>query len=390
MPNRSASRASGLINPSEGLSFSGAAVVIQQQTSASALKQTTDPATFEATGAAQTGDGFSAGLLAANAPGLLTPLEPSTGIASSVSAADGPTPVSTAEGAAPEPPSSDCDTSVSELYCVYEVQKGDTLSSIADLFGLESTDDFVNWELLVHSNNSVVVNPDDVAPGLKLIIPLGNGTIHTVLTAETLTDIADQYGVTVEEIISVPGNGLTDPNAVGIGTEILIPNPTRFAPVFVPDISDAGDDDSEGSTESGSGGPSEPAITGGGPSSSAGFIWPAGGPISSYYGPNHPLGIDIDLFNNGGAPISAAMGGVVTFAGGNACCSYGYYVVVDHGNGFQTLYAHLSAIGVGVGEVVAQGQYLGAGGSTGYSTGDHLHFEVQLNGSRVNPLNYLP
>jgi murein DD-endopeptidase MepM/ murein hydrolase activator NlpD len=119
-------------------------------------------------------------------------------------------------------------------------------------------------------------------------------------------------------------------------------------------------------------------------------MWPAGGPISSYYGPNHPLGIDIDLFNNAGAPISAAMGGVVTFAGGNACCSYGYYVVIDHGNGYQTLYAHLSSVGVSVGEVVGQGQYIGNGGSTGYSTGDHLHFEVTLNGSRVNPLNYLP
>jgi murein DD-endopeptidase MepM/ murein hydrolase activator NlpD len=191
--------------------------------------------------------------------------------------------------------------------------------------------------------------------------------------------------------MAVPGNGISDPNAVGIGTEILIPNPKRFAPIYVPDESDASGGDSEGTSDSSSSeGPAEPAITRGGPSSSAGFIWPAGGPISSYYGPNHPLGIDIDLFNNGGAPISAAMGGVVTFAGGNACCSYGYYVVVDHGNGYQTLYAHLSAIGVGVGEVVAQGQYLGAGGSTGYSTGDHLHFEVTLNGSRVNPLNYLP
>ncbi len=84
------------------------------------------------------------------------------------------------------------------------------------------------------------------------------------------------------------------------------------------------------------------------------------------------------------------MGGVVTFAGGDPCCSYGYYVVVDHGNGFQTLYGHLSTIGVSVGEVVAQGQYLGGGGTTGYSTGPHLHFEVHLNGSVVNPLNYLP
>jgi murein DD-endopeptidase MepM/ murein hydrolase activator NlpD len=194
--------------------------------------------------------------------------------------------------------------------------------------------------------------------------------------------------------MAVPGNGLSDANSIGIGTEILIPNPKRFAPIYVPDETTAPDDESSSGSEDGSangdssaGGPD---ITGGGPSSAAGFIWPASGPISSFFGPNHPLGIDIDLFNNAGSPISAAMGGVVTFAGGNACCSYGYYVVVDHGNGYQTLYAHLSSIGVSVGEVVAQGQYLGAGGSTGYSTGDHLHFEVHLNGSTLNPLNYLP
>ena len=87
---------------------------------------------------------------------------------------------------------------------------------------------------------------------------------------------------------------------------------------------------------------------------------------------------------------SASAGGVVTFAGGNACCSYGLYVVVDHGNGMQTLYAHLSKIGVSVGQVVAQGQYLGTSGSTGYSTGEHLHFEVHVGGSIVNPLAYLP
>jgi murein DD-endopeptidase MepM/ murein hydrolase activator NlpD len=223
-------------------------------------------------------------------------------------------------------------------------------------------------------------------------VPLYNGSIHTVLSAETLTDIADQYGVTVEEIMSVPVNGLSDADAIGIGTEILIPNPTRFAPIFVPDESVAPEEEEDGASEDSSGDSSDGsgAITGGGPTSASGFIWPASGPISSYYGPNHPLGIDIDLFNNGGAPVSAAMGGVVTFAGGNPCCSYGYYVVIDHGNGYQTLYAHLSGIAVSTGEVVAQGQYIGAGGSTGYSTGDHLHFEVQLNGSRVNPVNYLP
>jgi len=128
----------------------------------------------------------------------------------------------------------------------------------------------------------------------------------------------------------------------------------------------------------------------GGQASRSGFIWPVGGPISSYFGPSHPLGIDVDLFSNPNAAIGAASGGTVTFAGGNACCSYGYYVVVNHGDGFETLYAHFSKIAVSTGQQVSRGQLLGYGGRTGYATGNHLHFEVHLNGKVVNPLEYLP
>jgi murein DD-endopeptidase MepM/ murein hydrolase activator NlpD len=124
--------------------------------------------------------------------------------------------------------------------------------------------------------------------------------------------------------------------------------------------------------------------------SSSGFIWPASGPISSYYGPRHPLGIDIDFFNDPSQPIVAAATGIVTFAGGDACCSYGLYVIVDHGNGFTTLYAHMSRIAVRVGQPVAQGTLLGYGGSTGYATGNHLHFEIHKDGAVLNPLTYLP
>ena len=86
----------------------------------------------------------------------------------------------------------------------------------------------------------------------------------------------------------------------------------------------------------------------------------------------------------------AVMPGKVAFAGGNACCSYGYYVIVDHGNGLKTLYAHLRSISVSVGQQVSQGQTLGPSGTTGYSTGVHLHFEVHKNGTRVDPIPYLP
>jgi murein DD-endopeptidase MepM/ murein hydrolase activator NlpD len=127
-----------------------------------------------------------------------------------------------------------------------------------------------------------------------------------------------------------------------------------------------------------------------GPKSASGLIWPIKGPISSYFGPSHPLGIDIDLYNNPNGAEVAAMDGTVSFAGGNTCCSYGLYVVVDHPNGWQTLYAHMSQIKVTKGQSVKQGQVLGLGGRTGYATGNHLHFELHINGNVVNPLNYLP
>ena len=124
--------------------------------------------------------------------------------------------------------------------------------------------------------------------------------------------------------------------------------------------------------------------------SSARFAWPASGPISSYFGPSHPLGIDIDFFATPNQAVAATAAGTVTFAGGEACCSYGLYVVVDHGNGFTSLYAHLSQINVKVGRKVSQGEVLGLGGRTGNSTGNHLHFEIRSNGSVVDPLKYLP
>ncbi len=120
------------------------------------------------------------------------------------------------------------------------------------------------------------------------------------------------------------------------------------------------------------------------------FIWPVIGPISSYFGPSHPLGIDIDQSASPHAPVWAVAGGTVLFAGGDPCCSYGNYVIVQHDGGIATLYAHLDAIAVSQGEAVQQGTVLGTAGCTGHCTGPHLHFEVIDNGVRRNPLDYLP
>jgi murein DD-endopeptidase MepM/ murein hydrolase activator NlpD len=101
-------------------------------------------------------------------------------------------------------------------------------------------------------------------------------------------------------------------------------------------------------------------------------------------------GIDIGLYGRDGTPIAAAAPGTVSFSGGDACCGYGYYVIVKHAGGLSTLYGHLSRRAVSIGDTVAQGQTVGYAGSTGFSTGTHLHFEIQVNGAAQNPLRYLP
>lgn len=146
-----------------------------------------------------------------------------------------------------------------------------------------------------------------------------------------------------------------------------------------------GSDDSNGGSDNNSGG----STTGSGR-----FIWPVSGPITDYFGPresptagastNH-MGIDIGC--SYGVPIAAADSGVVTVAEWGE--SGGNYVMIDHGNGFVTMYLHNSSLAVSVGDVVSQGQTIAYAGSTGYSTGTHCHFSVFLNGSYVNPLDYL-
>jgi murein DD-endopeptidase MepM/ murein hydrolase activator NlpD len=117
------------------------------------------------------------------------------------------------------------------------------------------------------------------------------------------------------------------------------------------------------------------------------LAWPATGEITSYYGPSHPLGIDIGQWSG---PIRAATDGTVYFAGGDPCCSYGRFVVIDGPGGIRTLYGHMDSLAVKTGQKVKAGQTLGQVGCTGTCSGPHLHFEVIDNGVREDPLAYLP
>jgi murein DD-endopeptidase MepM/ murein hydrolase activator NlpD len=346
------------------------------------------------------GDGFSSASVASRSLGSSIPVTPPAassrnGPSSSTRSAGLASPAEpTAASAGPAAPPPDCDPFQSALYCVYEIKQGDTLFKIADKFGFKDANGVKNYEYLIQSNQPDIVSENDVLqPGQKVRIPRGtNRILHTVLNSDTLAQLADQYGSNPDEIAAITENNITDRNSLAIGKEILIPNPTRLSisPSATPSSTAPRSTPTAANPNSTPTAPTPAPTNTAPPPVSRGFVWPVTGRISSYFGPSHPLGIDIDLYNNPTASIGAAKSGVVTFAGGNACCSYGYYVVVDHGDGDQTLYAHFSSISVSVGQSVAQGQRLGIAGRTGYATGIHLHFEVTRNGIRINPLNVLP
>jgi murein DD-endopeptidase MepM/ murein hydrolase activator NlpD len=265
---------------------------------------------------------------------------------------------------------------------VYQVQEGDTVSSIAARFGVDPA--------YIVANNAEIQDTDFLTLGQSIIIPAGNGILHEVRYGETLSDVAARYSVDIEAITSFGQNQILTPDDIAEAQVVFVPG---GQPVPVAATAPVGDP-----APAGAGGPASenaaPAAgvpaSAGGPNSSAGLIWPLGGPVSSYMGSGHPLGIDIDAFYLGGVAVAAATSGTVIFAGGNACCSYGLYVVIRSAGGIETLYAHLNSITVVEGQSVSQGDAIGVVGSTGYSTGRHLHFEVIDNGVRVNPLDYLP
>ncbi|MCK9494969.1 MAG: M23 family metallopeptidase [Dehalococcoidia bacterium] len=247
------------------------------------------------------------------------------------------------------------------IFWEYEVQAGDTLSGIADRFGIHP--DYIKW------NNVDVESSDAIWPGLILQIPSVEGIVHSVLVNETVTEIADKYEADWRDIVEFRANGLAgDPNNVQPGSLILVPGGHKVIPVAPP--------------------PTRPGSDVLPPPSDTGWTWPAQGMLSSPFGPAHPLGIDVAAPI--GTAVHAATSGVVTFVGGNPCCSYGYHVIIDHGNGYETLYGHLSGFTVEPGQSVSAGEVVGYIGMTGRTTGPHVHFELRRNGVYQDPLGFLP
>ncbi len=251
----------------------------------------------------------------------------------------------------------------------YTVKGGDTVLGIAAKFGLQP-------ETLMWSNSNIEQNPDRLSIGDELRILPVDGVLHVVEPGETLSDLAEDYSVEMQAIVDYASNGLAGLSSpLSVGKEIVLPGGSRpFAAVA---------SGSDGAYGAGAYMVDTPA---GAPQGSGDFSWPSAGYVSQGYWGGHPA---IDVAGWTGAPVTASDGGYVVLAGGGWNGGYGNHVIIDHGNGFTTLYAHLTSIFVEPGMTVSQGQQIGTMGSTGNSTGAHLHFEVRYGGVPYNPASYL-
>lgn len=241
----------------------------------------------------------------------------------------------------------------------YEVLGGDTLASIAKKFDISV--DTLKW-----ANN---LKTDVIKPGQTLKIPPVTGVVHKVASGENIYAIAKKYSTDAQKIVNFPFNDFAD-----LDTFTLTPGQILYVP--------------DGVIEE-----EKPKYIAqkqvvqiqAGVKGTSNFIWPTSGAVSQYPVWYH---MALDIENGSAPPILVADTGTVTYAG---CLNWGYgcHIIVDHANGYQSLYGHMSSLGVSVGQAVTQGQTIGRMGATGRSTGIHLHFEVRSGGTLLNPLNFL-
>jgi hypothetical protein len=247
------------------------------------------------------------------------------------------------------------------LFWEYEIQLDDTPEDIAARFGVSvETVIFnnINMTPTGESNSFVQI----LTPGTIAVVPTVDGILHSVSDGDTVAGIAERYDAEERDILEFRANGLDgDPDNLEPGSLILVPGGTKRAP------------------------------TQGAPPTAAGgdqWLWPVEGELKTLFGPEHPVGIDIR------APLEtevrAAQAGTATFVGGDPCCDNGYHVIIEHGEGFETLYGHLGGFQVAPGASVNAGDVIGSVGMTGETDEPHLHFEIRQAGAYLDPLNFLP
>lgn len=230
----------------------------------------------------------------------------------------------------------------------YVVRSGDTLWGISRRFQVDLKD-------LAAANG---IQGDLIKPGQVLVLSSqaqARGMTHRVARGETLWSLASRYQVSVEQLMVV--NQIQDPDSIWDGQDLIIAVTDQVQPV-----------------------------TAQGPEQT--FSWPLTGKITSPFGPRgNEFHHGLDIAGEMGEIIKAAQSGRVDSLG--YLPFYGETVIIDHGDGYQTLYAHLSKYLVKPGDVVEEGQGIAQVGSTGRSTGPHLHFEVRVNNKTVDPILYL-
>ena len=247
----------------------------------------------------------------------------------------------------------------------YTVQPNDNIWAIAQGFGLKA-------ETVLWANAKVESSPDLLSVGQVLVIPPVDGIYYTVHAGDTLDKLASTYQTTVEKIVSSELNALQEPYTLSPGQQIMLPDGRKKIVV-------AAASNYYPMTQVGK----APA---GAPTGTGRFAWPAQGYLSQRFWSSHQA---IDIAGRTGVPIVATDDGYVVMAGRDTW-GYGNQVLIDHGNGFVTRYAHLEKILVKAGDSVTKNQKIGTMGCTGRCTGPHLHFEVIQNGVRRNPQGFLP
>jgi murein DD-endopeptidase MepM/ murein hydrolase activator NlpD len=250
---------------------------------------------------------------------------------------------------------------------LYTVQEGDTLWRIAQRFGLQT-------KTITLANS--LPDPELIHPGQHLAILPTDGVMVQVKEGDTVESLAEYWGVDPQVIRDYPMNGLGENGVLRVGQYVMIPGgePPPPPPPPAPPPSPAG---SAAAARA-------PAAQRQAPSGS--FIWPTTGVITQYFHRSHN---GWDIANRMYTEIWAADSGTVIFSGWNDY-GLGYAVAIDHGNGFVTWYGHMAEPPpVRVGQWVNQGQYIGPMGSTGYSTGPHVHFVIVYNGVYQDPAWYL-
>lgn len=248
------------------------------------------------------------------------------------------------------------------------VAEGETLSSIAQRYGLQVNT--ILWE-----NNLTEKSP--IKPGLELRILPVDGVRHKVARGETIYSIGKKYGLDeaeVQVIVDYPFNEFLNDETFELATGQYLVVPGGIMPEKTVTGTKATPTRTLRNT------PDAGTVT-----ATGSYVWPAAGKITQGYSFYHKA---IDIANRSGGTIVAADSGTVAVVGWDSS-GYGNRIIIEHGNGSATLYAHLSGTQVQAGQRVNRGDPIGQMGSTGRSTGVHLHFEIRQGGVFANPLSFL-